>query len=673
VDLACPRLPTPRRISDLNVPDVVEVLAQVGDQVSLHPLHVIEVVLDSYVFAPDTLHELYGLLRGGQQIGSVLECVDGLDHDRDARRFCLLCSEAYVFACQSELLFAVRTRDLMPHEHVHPRALERPREIEGDWHVVSEQVLPSGIANEPPVSGRHVSGVEVEERHVEPGVLGGALHRSQLRLVTGPPELDRREACCDRPPATLQERDLLEQDRDVRAELHADPPSATSITQPGAELSDGYNVLVHDDLQKIFSAGLAAADPQRAVRRALILEGDAILAGQKRFEGRRVFVLAAGKAAGPMAKAAEELLGEKVSGGLVVTKDGHDPGPEDFETVFASHPEPDERGVEAARKAQEVAESLEEGDLLLALISGGASALLADPAPPIGLADLKKLTGDLLRSGADIGEINTVRKHVSALKGGGLARLAHPAPTIALLLSDVVGDEPSSIASGLTAPDPTTLRSTRRVLERYEIEPPESVAAHLRDAEETPASEDPIFENVVNCVCGGGRHAAQAAAKEAGELGYAPLLLTTTLTGDALGGASMYAAIVREALASGNPIRPPCAIVSGGEATVTVRGSGTGGPNQEFVLALAVELDGVDGWAAFSADTDGNDGSTDAAGGMVDGRTAQRIKDAGMDPEGALADNDSYAALEAGGALLVTGPTGTNVNDVRVALVSTPE
>ena len=428
---------------------------------------------------------------------------------------------------------------------------------------------------------------------------------------------------------------------------------------------------MREDLQEIFEAGLTAADPQRAVRRALELEDSAILAAEKRFEPRRVFVLAAGKAAGAMAQAAEELLGEKVSGGLVVTKDGHDPGPEGFETVFASHPEPDERSVEAARRVQELAESLGEEDLLLALISGGASALLADPAPPIELADLKKLTGNLLRSGANIGEINTVRKHVSVLKGGGLVRLAHPAPTIALLLSDVVGDEPSSIASGLTAPDPTTLENTWRVLERYGIDPPESIVAHLQDVQETPASDDPIFENTVNCICGGGRHAAEAAAKKAGELGYAPLLLTATLTGDALGAASMYAAIVREVLASGNPASAPCAIVSGGEATVTVRGGGTGGPNQEFVLALAVELDGIEGWAAFSADTDGNDGSTDAAGGIVDGKTAQRIRDAGMDPEEALADNDSYAALEVGGALLVTGPTGTNVNDVRVALVST--
>src|SRR5215210_3986071 len=353
------------------------------------------------------------------------------------------------------------------------------------------------------------------------------------------------------------------------------------------------------DLEEIFAASLAAADPKRAVGRSLTLEDGAIVAEGTRFEAERVFVLAAGKAAGAMARAADELLGEKVSGGLVVTKDGHDPGPEYFETTFASHPEPDERGVEAARKVQKLAESLGEEDLLLALISGGASALLADPAPPIELADLKELTGDLLRSGAHIGEINTVRKHVSVLKGGGLARLAHPAPTIALLLSDVVGDDPSSIASGLKAPDQTTLERSRHVLERYDIDPPESISAHLRDAEETPATDDPVFENVVNIICGGGRHAAEAAAEKAEELGYTPLLLTTTLTGDALGAASMYAAIVREILAGGNPVPSPCAIVSGGEATVTVRGDGAGGPNLEFALALAVELDGVDNWSAI--------------------------------------------------------------------------
>ena len=429
---------------------------------------------------------------------------------------------------------------------------------------------------------------------------------------------------------------------------------------------------MEDHLREILSAGLAAADPKDAVLRSVRLEGNTILAGGERFEADRVFVLAAGKAAGAMARAAEELLGDGLAGGLVVTKDEHAPGPENMETIFAAHPEPDERGVEAARRAEELAGSLRDGDLLLALISGGASALLADPAPEIGLEDIKRLTGALLRSGADIGEINAVRKHVSVLKGGGLVSLAAPAPTLALLLSDVVGDDISAIASGLTAPDPTTLEEARRVLERYGIEPPESVAGHLENAGETPKPGDALFEGVANVVCGGGRHAAEAAAEKARELGYEPLILSTTVTGDTRGIASFYAAVIREVLESGNPVPPPCAIVSGGEATVTVRGEGTGGPNQEFALSLAVELDGVEGWAAFAADTDGGDGPTDAAGGMVTGATAGRIRESGVDPEEALENNAAYAALEAAGALLVIGPTGTNVNDLRVALISEP-
>ncbi len=425
-----------------------------------------------------------------------------------------------------------------------------------------------------------------------------------------------------------------------------------------------------NELREVLEAGLAAADPKDAVLRSVRLEGGAVLVGDARLEARRVFVVAAGKAAGAMAEAAQELFDGLIAAGVVVTKDGHDAGPEGFETVYASHPEPDERGVEAARRVRELTESLEEGDLLVALISGGASALLADPAPPIEIGDLKKLTQDLLKSGADIGEINTVRKHVSVLKGGGLARLAAPAKVLALLLSDVVGDAPSSIASGPTAPDTTTLDAARAVLERYGIDPPLSIAEHLKEAEETPKPGDPVFDNVANVVCGGGRHAVEAAAGKAGDLGYDPLILSTAMTGDARSIASVYAAVVREALESGNPAQPPCALVSGGEATVVVRGGGTGGPNQEFALTLAVELDGIGGWAAFAADTDGNDGPTDAAGGLVYGGTAAQMREAGVDPVRALEDNDAHAALEAGRALLVTGPTGTNVNDLRVVLVS---
>ncbi|BBL80147.1 hydroxypyruvate reductase [Rubrobacter xylanophilus] len=426
---------------------------------------------------------------------------------------------------------------------------------------------------------------------------------------------------------------------------------------------------MEEDLREILRAGLAAADPKDAVRRHLGLEGNEVLVSGERLSPGRIFLLAAGKAAGPMARAAAGILGGKISGGLVVTKDGHEPGPEGLETLYASHPEPDERGLEAARRTAELAASLGEDDLLLALVSGGASALLADPAEGIKLGELKQLTSALLRSGASIDEINAVRKHVSTLKGGGLARLAHPARTVALLLSDVVGDDPSSIASGPTAPDPTTLQDARGVLRRYGIDPPGSVARRLREGPETPKPGDPLFRRVTSVVCGGGRASVEAAARRAKELGYGTLLLSTTLTGEARGAASVHAAMVREALASGNPSPPPCALLSGGELTVTIQGEGKGGPNQEFCLALAAELEGVEGWAAFSVDTDGQDGPTGAAGGLVDGDTAGRMREAGIDPRDALARNDAHPALEAASSLLITGPTGTNVNDLRAVLV----
>ena len=235
---------------------------------------------------------------------------------------------------------------------------------------------------------------------------------------------------------------------------------------------------------------MAAADPKAAILRSLELDGDRILARGESFEPERVFVLSAGKAACAMAQAAEQLLGDRISGGLVVTKEGYEDPLESLEILVASHPEPDDRGVEAARRVVELLEGLGEGDLLLSLISGGASALLADPAPPIELEDLKRLTRALLRSGATIGEINTTRKHISTLKGGGLVRLVSPARTLALLLSDVVGDDVSSIASGLTAPDPTTLDGVRKIVERYALELPESVQAHLRGDPETPKPGD---------------------------------------------------------------------------------------------------------------------------------------------------------------------------------------
>ncbi len=424
------------------------------------------------------------------------------------------------------------------------------------------------------------------------------------------------------------------------------------------------------ELMEILAAALAAAEPGRTVRRFLSVEGEHVGGGDESFEPQRVFALAVGKGSGAMARAVGEVLGEALSGGLCVVKTGHEEPPSPFETIAAGHPEPDEGSVRAAKRVEEFLEELEEGDLLLVLVSGGASALLADAAPGIDLEDLKRLNGALLRSGAEIGEINAVRKHVSTLKGGNLVRRAAPARVVTLLLSDVVGDDPSSIGSGLTAPDPTKLEDVLKILERYEIEPPQSVRDHLEKGHETPKPGDAAFEKLTNLVIGGGRLTAEAAAKKAYELGYEPLLLSTYLTGDAQGMAGFHAAVVKEILESGNPLPAPCALVSGGEATVVVRGEGTGGPNQEFTLSLAVELEGIEGWAALAVDTDGNDGPTDAAGGLVTGETAAFIRENGVDPREALDENDSYGALEAGDALVRTGPTGTNVNDLRVVLVS---
>ncbi len=427
---------------------------------------------------------------------------------------------------------------------------------------------------------------------------------------------------------------------------------------------------VDEDLKEILDAALAAAEPGRTMRRFLSVENGTIRIKDEPLKPRRIFALAVGKASGAMAWAAGEILGGVLEDGLCIIKRGHEEPPPPFETVAAGHPDPDEGSVRAAERIEEFLEGLEEGDLLLVLISGGASALLADIAPGISLEDLKQLNRALLRSGAKIDEINTVRKHVSTLKGGGLVWRAAPARVVALLLSDVVGDDPSSIGSGLTAPDPTKLEDASNILESYKIEAPQSIRHHLDKGHETPKPNDPTFEKLTNIIVGGGRLTAEAAAKKAHALGYEPLLLSTHMTGDARDVANLHAAIVKEIRESGNPLTAPCALVSGGEATVVVRGEGTGGPNQEFALALAVELEGVEGWGALAVDTDGADGPTDAAGGLVSGKTAPAIRKNGVEPRKALDENDSYRALEAGNALVSTGPTGTNVNDLRVVLVS---
>jgi hydroxypyruvate reductase len=442
---------------------------------------------------------------------------------------------------------------------------------------------------------------------------------------------------------------------------------------------------LHADLWRCARAALAAVDPRAAVRRCLHVEpGPATRLRLDSWEWtlrleNRLVLVAVGKAAAPMAEAAAAVLGPRLSAGVVVTKYGHAAGaqlPATLRLIEAGHPVPDANGLDGARRVAELASDLSAGDLLLILLSGGASALLPAPAPGLTLDDVQTLTTLLLRAGATIPEVNAVRKHTDRLKGGGLARLAQPASVVALILSDVVGDPLEVIASGPTTPDPTTFADVWALLARYRLteQLTPAIAAHLQAGlagalPETPKPGDPLFERVTNVLIGSNRQAAQAALREAEGLGYRPLLLGSFLEGEAREVGRVAAALAKSVRVHGDPLAPPACLVWGGETTVTVRGNGRGGRNQELALAAALALDGVPGLALMALGTDGTDGPTDAAGGLVDGQTAARARALGLDLWQALADNDSYSALDALGALVKTGPTGTNVNDLLILLV----
>lgn len=421
----------------------------------------------------------------------------------------------------------------------------------------------------------------------------------------------------------------------------------------------------------IFRAAVEAADPRRTVRAAL--------EKQDLSRYRRIFVVGAGKASAAMAQAAEQALGKRIHGGWINTKDGHLAPLRRVSLHEASHPVPDARGVEGARRIAEIAAQAQEGDLLLCLISGGGSALLPLPLEPVTLEEKQETTRLLLACGATIHEINAVRKHLSAIKGGRLARLAQPAHVLALLLSDVVGDPLDVIGSGPAAPDTSTFATAWSVIEKYGLQ--DRIPARARRLleeglagriEETPKPGDPCFRHTRNVIVGSNRLAVDAAASRARELGYRPLVLSTTIEGETRDIAAMHAAIAREIAATGRPARPPVCVISGGETTVTLRGRGLGGRNQEFALAAAIALEGLPGVLAFSAGTDGTDGPTDAAGAMADGATLARAAQLGLDARRALGENDSYRFFQPLGDLVMTGPTGTNVMDVRLMLVRAP-
>jgi hydroxypyruvate reductase len=418
----------------------------------------------------------------------------------------------------------------------------------------------------------------------------------------------------------------------------------------------------------VFDAALQAADVDPLVRRAL---ADAPLP-----ETARVRVVGAGKASGAMAAAAEQVLGDRIVDGLVVVKDGYRADTRRVRLVEAGHPVPDVRGEAAAREIHAIAEGATADDLLLVLVSGGGSALTPAPAPPITLADKQTMTRLMLAAGANINQLNAVRKHCSLLKGGQLARAAAPARVHALLLSDVIGDPLDVIASGPTAPDASPYAEALAILDRFGLRSraPASIVDRLeRGARgkipETPKPDDPVFRRVTNTVIGNNRIVVDAAADQAVRLGYGPHVLTRSLDGEAREVAARLVALAREIREGRGPVAAPACVIAAGETTVTVRGRGRGGRCQEFALAAALAMDGIDGVVALAAGTDGTDGPTDAAGGIVDGESARRARAQGQDPGARLEDNDANPLLAALGDLVTTGPTNTNLLDLYLLLV----
>lgn len=426
----------------------------------------------------------------------------------------------------------------------------------------------------------------------------------------------------------------------------------------------------------LMEEALRSANPYEAVKRALSTEGRRLKVFDREFEVRgKVYLLSFGKAACAMTKAAVDVLGDTIEEGVLVTKYGYAedcPGWINIKAIEAGHPVPDENSLLAGKLGLELAKKVGPDDILLVLISGGGSALFLLPEDGIRLEDKIKTNELLLKSGAKIYEINTVRKHLSAVKGGKLAKVVK-GTVISLILSDVVGDPLEAIASGPTVKDPTTFKDARRILKLYNVweKLPESVKRQVErglmgDVEETLKEDLP---NVHNFIVGSGAIACEAAKRKAEELGFNAAILTTTLEGEAKDVALAMGSIVEEIARNDRPLKKPVVLIAGGEWTVTIEGeAGLGGPNQEFALSIARKIAGLKA-VVLAIDTDGTDGPTDAAGGMVDGETLEKLKEAGIDVEDTLKRHEAYHALEKVGALLKTGPTGTNVNSLVIAVI----
>lgn len=411
-------------------------------------------------------------------------------------------------------------------------------------------------------------------------------------------------------------------------------------------------------LEDLFRGAVAAAQPGPAVRANL----------PERPTGRTI-VVGAGKASAQMARAFEEAWDGPLTG-LVVTRYGYATPCERIEIVEAAHPVPDAAGYLAARRIMEMVSGLSHDDLVVALISGGGSALLPQPAPQMSLTDEQTLNEVLLSSGAPISVMNMIRNELSLIKGGRLAVMAAPARVATLIVSDVPGDDPALVASGPTVPMRSSRAEVRHLVSLYHLDLPEAAREILAgEANLSPQPSDPRLANNTVRIVASAALSLEAAAKSAAEQGMAAHILSDSVEGEARDAASVHAAIAREVAARNRPFTKPAVLLSGGETTVTIRGKGRGGRNAEFLLAFAIAVDGLEGVAAIAADTDGIDGAGDNAGAYADGATATKMRAAGIDPRAALADNDAYNAFRAVGGLVTTGPTGTNVNDFRAILV----
>ena len=431
---------------------------------------------------------------------------------------------------------------------------------------------------------------------------------------------------------------------------------------------------------RIVESALDAVSPEACIRRAVHRQDSNLLLADRvidlaQFD--RIILVGMGKASARMAVAMEGILQERLSEGIVVTADGYDVPGKCFQVIKAGHPTPDGRNVDAARRMADLADSAGARDLLVVLISGGGSALLTLPAEGIDLSDITVMNELLLRSGATIREVNTVRKHLSQIKGGLLGKRAYPAQVVALIMSDVPGDRLDTIASGPTTPDSTTFVDAKRILQNYgqwKMVPPsirERIRSGIQGATpETPKPGDRSLLSAYSLIIGSGTKAALGAEAEAKRNGFNTLLLTTTMEGEARDVGRFLASIAREEVNHDRPIETPAVLIAAGETTVTVKSDGKGGRNQELALAAAIGIEGLSGVLIVSVATDGVDGPTIAAGGIVDGETVSRIRARGIDPRSALDSNDSHIALAAAGDLLETGPTGTNVADMCLVIAN---